>query len=183
MTSMPQEEPMVAGGVLEGLVHALRPEGAFAEELCAVGFDAARQAARYPQKVLVRSLDVARKHRFPTLPRQEAWRQLGKLFIEGYFQTAPGRLIGFSVPALRPTRFVSMIPIYVRTGLLGTRTEVKLLGPQSAQVIMTGGHPGCAWLFAGVLEVCFQRMSVPCRFEPAWEEPCAQLTLVWGTAV
>jgi uncharacterized protein (TIGR02265 family) len=184
MTLTAHHEPMVARSVLEGLfVHALQPEGAFAEELNAAGFDAATQAPRYPQTVLVRGLDVAWQHRFPTLSRDEAWRELGKLFIEGYFQTTVGRLIGFSVPALRPTRFVSMIPSYVRTGLLDMRTEVKMLGPQRAVVTLTGGHQGCAWLLAGVLEVCFQRMSVPCRFEPAWEEPVARLTLSWGTAV
>jgi uncharacterized protein (TIGR02265 family) len=183
MTVSALQEPMVARSVLEGLfVHALQPEGAFAKELHAVGFDAGKQAPRYPQKVLVRGLDVAWQHRFPALSRNEAWQQLGKLFIEGYFQTTVGRLIGFSVPALRPTRFVSMIPTYVRTGLLDMRTEVKMLGPQHARVTLIGGHPGCAWLLAGVLEVCFQRMSVPCRFEPSWEEPVALLTLSWGTA-
>jgi uncharacterized protein (TIGR02265 family) len=177
-----EQEPMIARSVLEGLfVHALQPEGAFAQELNAVGFDVAAPNPRYPQQVLVRSLDVAWQHRFPTLSRDEAWRQLGRLFIEGYFQTTVGRLIGFAVPALRPTRFVSMIPTYVRTGLLDMRTEVKMLGPQRAHVSMVGGHPGCAWLLAGVLEVCFQRMSVPCRFEPAWEDAIAQLTLWWGT--
>jgi uncharacterized protein (TIGR02265 family) len=182
MGSKAAHDPMVARGVLEGLfVHALRPEGAFAEELSSVGFDVAAPAPHYPQQVFVRSLDVAWQHRFPTLSREEAWRELGRLFIGGYFQTPLGRLIGFAVPALRPTRFVSMIPAYVRTGLLDLRTEVKMLGPQHAQVSMVGGHAGCGWLLAGVLEVCFQRMSVPCRFEPAWEDAIAQLTLWWGT--
>lgn len=178
----PTRKPQVSRSVLEGLfVHALEPEGAFARELSEAGIDAALQQPRAPQELLVRGLDVAWRHRFPRLSRNEAWQRLGRLFIEGYFRTTVGQLIAFAVPALRPTRFVSMIPSYVRTGLEDVTTEVKLLGPQRAQVTLGGGHEGCAWLLAGVLEVCFERMSVPARLEPAWERPLARLGLTWGT--
>ena len=50
------------GSLFEGLARALQPEGAFADDLRAAGFDPRAPKIRYPTSVLLATLDVAHPH-------------------------------------------------------------------------------------------------------------------------
>lgn len=157
------------GSMFEGLyVHALRvdPEGAFADQLRGVGFDLREVRAQYDISVWVGGLDLCWRRQHPGLARYDAWRKIGRQFIEGYLETVVGRFIGVALPLMSAARFVPHIPLYVRTGLGGVTCEVESLGERAALVSMGGPHEGASHLLSGVLEGCFERLHAEGTFEP-----------------
>ncbi len=161
-------EVVALQSMFEGLfVRALTPNAAFKEKLLAQGFDLARQRTRYPIEVWVTCVDLAALEYYPGLAREPAWVQLGRRFIEGYFQTLVGRMIGASLPFLSPKSFIGRVPRFMTTGMEGSRVELVWHDPANATVRVLGpGEMGAA-LLAGVLAVCFERMGVaPVKLEP-----------------
>lgn len=157
------------GSMFEGLfVHALRvdPGGAFADELRAAGFDLRDVQPRYDLAVWVAAVDLCWRRYHPGLARFDAWRKVGRQFIEGYLQTVVGRFIALALPLMTAPRFVEHVPLYVGTGLGGIECEVERQGEREALVTLHGPHQGAAHLLSGVLEVCFERMQVAGTFEP-----------------
>jgi uncharacterized protein (TIGR02265 family) len=139
----------------------VRPDSAFADELRAVGFDLRDLKSRYDKDVWTASLDVAARHQYPELERYVAWRQLGRDFIAGYFETMIGRLIAVVLPLTSPERFLQNVPAFVRTGTSGVTTDVDLnADARTATLTFDGPHAGSSALMAGVVEVCFERMKV-----------------------
>ncbi|MBF5045450.1 DUF2378 family protein [Aggregicoccus sp. 17bor-14] len=102
-TPLPAES-VTRGTAFEGMfVRALQPTGRFAEQLRAAGYDPAQPArADYPTRVWQACLDVARQHTFPQLSRAAGEHRLGQLFIEGFFQTLAGKMLGATLPMLGP---------------------------------------------------------------------------------
>lgn len=150
------------GSMFEGLfLRALQVERgtALALELKRAGFDLAQILPTYDIAVWVACVDVAWRHVYPQETRDEAWRLLGRRFIEGYFKTAIGAVISVALPLMSPTRFIERVPFFLRTGLGGSRCEVELVGPAAAVVRLFGPHPRSAILLGGVLEVCFERLG------------------------
>lgn len=150
------------GSMFEGLfLRALEVErgSALAAELKSAGFDLTQICPSYDIAVWVACVDVAWRHVYPLQTRDEAWRLLGRRFIEGYFKTALGAVIAATLPFMRPTRFIERVPFFLRTGLGGSRCEVDLVGPGHAVVRLYGPHPRSATLLGGVLEVCFERLG------------------------
>lgn len=94
---------MTENGTFEGLFHrALRPEGAFTEALRAAGYDPARPQPRYPTTVWHACLEVARRHEYAHLSKEEGERALGHRFIDGWFETIIGKIIAVGLPLLGP---------------------------------------------------------------------------------
>lgn len=150
------------GSMFEGLfVRALRVQSgsAFASDLRASGFDVEAVSPSYDISVWAACLDVAWQHVYPQESRDEAWRLLGRRFIEGYFKTAIGAVIAAVLPFMSPARFIDRVPFFLRTGLGGSNCEADLVGPGHARLTLIGPHPRAAILLAGVLEVCFERMG------------------------
>jgi uncharacterized protein (TIGR02265 family) len=155
------------GSMFEGLfVHALDVPDDFAAQLKGAGFDLADRQPSYDMDVWIACLDLASARLHGELPRYEAWRRLGREFVEGYFETMVGRLIAVTIPLMDAERFVARIPQYVRTGVGGTLTEVQQVGRGQAQVTLRGPHEGAAWVLTGVLEVCFERLERSATFAP-----------------
>jgi uncharacterized protein (TIGR02265 family) len=110
MASPPQES-VTESSVFEGLfVRAVQPQGAFAAELRAAGYDLAKPLPRYPTHVWHACLDVARKHVFPALPEEEAEQRLGVMFAEGIFQTLVGKVLTVGMPLLGPAGTLKRLP-------------------------------------------------------------------------
>jgi uncharacterized protein (TIGR02265 family) len=101
---MPPTTSITRGVAFEGMfVRTLQPTGAFAEALRAAGYDvSAPPRAEYPTPVWQACLEVARQHTFPTLPRAEGERRLGRRFIDGFFETLTGKMLGATLPMLGP---------------------------------------------------------------------------------
>ncbi len=152
----------VEGSMFEGLfLRALRvdPGSELAEELRRVGFDVRHVEARYDISVWVASVEAAWRQLHPESGRDEAWRRLGRSFIEGYFQTAIGAIIAAALPFMAASRFLERVPFFMRTGLRGSFCEVDFPRPQHAALRFHGPHARSAFLMVGVLEVCFERLG------------------------
>lgn len=81
-------------------IRTLSPTGAFAEELREVGFDLARMQPKYPTAVWRRCVDVARRHTYPELSREDGMRQLGRDFTKGYYGTLLGKVVSAAMPLI-----------------------------------------------------------------------------------
>lgn len=173
----------VDAGMFEGLfvrALAVAPTSAFAEELRRVGYDLERRDARLDVLVWVDAVDVAARHVYPGLPRDEAWVRLGRRFIEGYFQTLVGAGIAAVLPLMTARRFVERVPSFLRTGLGGSTADVELTAERAAVLTLHGPHERSAYLMAGVLEGCFERLGVTGTFRPSVVEGVTtRLELAW----
>lgn len=121
MSAVEEAEPTISQGVLEGLFcRALRPQGAFREELRRVGFDPDALQPAYTPGTWDAALSVAARHVHPGLPREEALEQLGEAFIDGWFQTLTGRLVGVAAPVLGPDGALKWLSRLWEVGAPGT---------------------------------------------------------------
>lgn len=146
--------------MFDGLVRGLKPDEALLADFAAVGFDPKDRKLVYPMDTWVGCLDAAWKRRFGTLERYPAWTEIGRAFIQGYFDTTVGRLISVTFPFLSPRLFVDRTPSYVRTGLKDSRVALEWRGPESALLTLHGPHEGAAYLMAGVLDVSLRKVRV-----------------------
>ena len=144
----------VDGAVLEGLARLMEPQGAFADELRAVGFDVQHPEARYSPAVLLAVLDVGARHRFPERTREEAHREIGQRFVEHFFRTFLGRVSGALLQVLGMKRFLLRLPkvAALTTGGLevlveqGGKNELRITfrGPDMSPDFTTGAIEGAA---------------------------------------
>lgn len=146
--------------MFEGLyVRGLKPTGAFKEKLRAKGFDLDRQQASYPLKVWTDCLDVSSAELYPGLVREQAWEQLGRRFIEGYFDTLVGAVIRTALPFLTPKLFVNRAPRFISTGMQHAQVSLTWDDERRARLVLLGVHEFSSALMMGVMAVCFERIG------------------------
>jgi len=119
-------------------VRLLRPQGAFKAELRAAGYDPDRPERIYPSSVLLAALDIAARHVYPGLAREEAHRKLGQRFADRYLDTVLGRLTRTVVLAVGVDKFLMQIPRIVPLSSTGLTVTAKRLGPDEFQLVYTG---------------------------------------------
>lgn len=169
------------GSMFEGLyVRVLKPTGAFREALRRAGFDADAMLPEYPMQVWVDCLDVTAQHLHPGVERFSAWRLIGRDFITGFLDTIAGRLVAVALPFLSPRRFVSQAPRFLRLGVKELDASLDWHTPTTGTMRLPGPHAGAAFLTAGVLEVCLERLKVTPTLEPrALSGTESQLAVSW----
>jgi uncharacterized protein (TIGR02265 family) len=123
--SAPPAESIVRGAAFEGLlVRLLQPTGRFAEELSAAGYDPrAAPRAEYPRRVWLACVEIARRHTYPELPRDEGLRRLGRRFVEALRQTLMGKLLSATLPMLSPAAVMQRLP----KAWANTQPQLRLL--------------------------------------------------------
>src|SRR4051812_21126358 len=95
-------EPMVDQVVFEALFgRAFRVSDAMAEQLRALGYDIKKPQPRYPVRVMRAAIELLRKAEFPGLAPEQASRQMGRRFIQGYSQTILGKVAAAVLPFLK----------------------------------------------------------------------------------
>jgi uncharacterized protein (TIGR02265 family) len=93
----------VTQSAFEGLFqHALKPDDVLQAELRAAGFDLRAQQPEYPAEVWKKCLEVTARRVHPGLPREEALRKLGRVFIDGFFKTILGKVASTVVAMVGP---------------------------------------------------------------------------------
>ena len=123
-------EPLTDADAFEALfTRVVRPEGPLAHELAAVGWPPPAPAARYTTQLWRAVLDVACRHAFPGLPREAALRALGERWVDAFFHTATGRLIGATLPLVGPERAVRLLPRYMMMTHSGVDVVARAEGP------------------------------------------------------
>ncbi len=143
---------VIDGSLLEGLFQRqLQPQGAFAEELRSLGYDADFQKPSYDRRLAVSFIACARRNAFPHLNDADAYRALASVFIKGYFNTIIGRLTGVVIPIIGPAKTLG------RAQKLWTRGDPAML-IRSAQVEAKRwrlDYENCVWhpeYVAGIIE-------------------------------
>jgi uncharacterized protein (TIGR02265 family) len=147
--------------VFEGLFGKLfQPEGAFKADLRAAGYDADNPELRYPTSVLLATLDVAARHVYPELSREEAHRKIGQRFADRYLTTIVGRIVRTLVLALGVDKFITQLPKIVSLTTAGLTAEVKKLGEPGEYSVTFKGPDQSPDFIAGAMEGGAQDLSV-----------------------
>lgn len=129
MGPMTGAEQRTALAAFEGLFQrTLKAEGPFKQELRVAGYDMDAPKAIYPTEVWNRCIDVALRHVTPGKKREEALRELGRVLIDGFFQTIVGSVIAVGLPMLGPERVVQRLPRYITSTSLGVKMTMEKLG-------------------------------------------------------
>lgn len=140
------------GSLFEGLARAFKPEGAFAADLRAVGFDVKALQLRYSTAVLTGVLDVIHRHAYPALPREEAHRQTGQRMLNNFFETIFGRVVQTLLRALGLERFLIRLPKIAPMGTTGLEIRVEKDGPGALRLFFHGHSSQSGDFVAGALE-------------------------------
>ena len=115
------------GSMFEALfTRALKPTGAFADELRVTGYDPQHPQPQYPTQIWVACLAVARRHAFAQLDEAGAYRAMGKRFTESFLDTLAGKVVAVALPFLRPESFLKRLPRYLTMGRSDVTWEVRL---------------------------------------------------------
>jgi uncharacterized protein (TIGR02265 family) len=157
VSTLPTTDHNVFEGLFEKLFH---PEGAFKDDLRSAGYDVDRPELRYPTAVLVATLDVAARHVYPELPREEAHRKIGQRFADRYLTTIIGRIVRTLVLALGVEKFVLQLPKVVTLTTTGLSAEVTKLDARGEYSIVFKGQDQSPDFIAGAMEGGAQDLSV-----------------------
>lgn len=160
---------MVYESSMEALyVRALRPlmSEACLKELAAAGLDlSAPLRPQYRAEDTYRFLPIVRAHLFPSLDDEEAYLRIGRLFLDGYFQTPLGVAVRVLLRLLGPERNVLRLPAYFEGGTSYLKVTVQKLAPGHFHLTISevSVHPAVT---QGVLE---QAMKVAGARDPTVE--------------
>ena len=131
--------------------HVLRPQGAFAAQLRDVGYDPGAPRDHYPLEIWRAALEVARHHAYPQLSTPEAYRQLGRHFVQGFAQTVVGRVFAAAAALIGVEHCLARLPAYLRAGRSDMRLELRALGPCNWLALVEDPRPLPDFV-AGVIE-------------------------------
>jgi uncharacterized protein (TIGR02265 family) len=113
--------------VLESLFRGTQVAGSFLEELRAAGYDPFRPELSYTTQVMRRCLDIAQRHLFATASKEEARRQLGRRFVQGFAETQLGKMVVSGLPLIGPARYLRRFPEHVK---FDARASARILPVQ-----------------------------------------------------
>jgi uncharacterized protein (TIGR02265 family) len=149
----------VDGSLFEALARVLKPEGAFAEELRAAGFDVRAPKLRYPNHVLMATLDITHQHVYPDLSREEAHRRVGQRMVSSFYETIFGRVVRTLLQVLGPERFLVRLPKIATMGTTGLKIRVERPAPGEVHIFISGQVLSPPFI-AGTMDVLAPGISV-----------------------
>lgn len=159
---------------------ALKPEGAFRDELNAAGFDLDKPLPEYPYEVWRQCLMVAARHVFPEQTQDRAFWLLGERFIEGYLATLVGKLIAAALPFLSAKALVQRSPRFCSTGVGGATFDLEWLGEREAVLKMPELPYPNQFFTAGVVSKCMKLIKSSMELRPGALGPSgSQLHMKW----
>lgn len=176
---------LIYSGTVQGLFH-LALAGKLSvkarEELREVGLDLDQDLLpAYAITTWLRCLDIALRDVWPDLPREEAWRRLGRTLIEGLSSTMLGRVMVTAARAMGPRQALSQFNRAFR----GSDNYVELR--------LTERAPGVCelWIndilgrpdyYVGILEKSLEMMSArePRVTVLSHESPACVFLLEWS---
>lgn len=143
--------------VFEGLFQALPPDAALAARLRDAGYDASQPKADYPTSVWHACLDLTRMHHFGDLPVEEGYRKLGHRFMQGFFDTLVGKMLGASLPILGGDGIAKQLPRFWSHAQPSMRVHAEKEGAGRWRVTLVDEAPILASFCAGLMEVALHR--------------------------
>jgi uncharacterized protein (TIGR02265 family) len=158
-------EETTDNAAFEGLFQrALKPEGAFAEQLRVAGYDLSKPLTRYPTRVWRACLEVARRHVHPSKSPEEGMRLLGHAFIAGFFDTIIGKLVAVALPLLGPERLIQKFPKYWEATRPGVTIETMVDSPTRHRLLFRDPHPMPDFV-AGIIQAALERAGKNIRVD------------------
>jgi uncharacterized protein (TIGR02265 family) len=152
----------VRAALFEGLFfRGLHLPEAVTAELRALGYDADSPAEHLTLALWLQCAEVARRVLLPESTREEAYRELGRRFLEGYLRTVVGRLLAATFRFRSPRTFVQRLPRYIATGIPGLQVSTEWASDAEALVHLALGEPEAAHFLAGIIEVALGRICTP----------------------
>lgn len=148
--------------MFEGLFERrLVPTGAFAAELAAAGYTPGVDTLKYPTEVWLQCLEIARRHRWPELDRDAAYRHLGLEFARGFLETSTGRLLAEAMPFMSLESFLGHLDSYFRLGREDAQLTFDIVERSANFARVTVHNPAAVpGTFVGsIVEVAFERVG------------------------
>ena len=159
---------------------ALKPDGAFRDELRAAGFDLGNATPEYPYDVWRSCLLIAARHVFPNEAQDRAFWLLGERFIDGYLDTMIGKLIAAALPFLSAKTLVQRSPRFCGTGVEGATFDLQWLGEKEAVLKMPELPYPNQFFTAGVVARCMELIKAKMDLDPgALGSGGSQLRMKW----
>lgn len=148
------EEAWVDNSMFEGLfARALKVTDAMAAELRTVGYDPKNPQPRYRHAVWKQSLEVARRHEYPTLPHDEGLKALGRRFVDGFFQTIIGKFVAVALPMLNASTMQKRVTGMFKMARKDLEVSSVEESPTRYRLIFKDKHPSpefVAGFFEGI---------------------------------
>jgi uncharacterized protein (TIGR02265 family) len=141
-------------------VRALRPDAAFADELRDHGFDVAHVYSEYPTRVWCECIKVARRRAWASSSDTDAWREMGRAFVNGYLDTLTGKLIAVAVPFLSPEMLLKRMERYLTLGRSDLRFVLTQVAPKHMHAELEDPYLVSPDFLAGMLLAGFERLHV-----------------------
>lgn len=158
-------EETTDNSAFEGLFQrALKPAGAFAEELRAAGYDLRQPRPKYPTRVWRDCLGVALRHVHAGKPPEQGMRLLGHAFIDGFSDTIMGKLVSVALPLLGPDRITQKFPKYWEATRPGVKIETIVENANRRRLVFRDPHPMPDFV-AGIIEAALERAGKPVQVE------------------
>jgi uncharacterized protein (TIGR02265 family) len=170
MEASPPEnvKEQVNAAVFEGMfVRALNADGEFKEALLQVGVDLDHLEVQYPVTTWFAALDLASRRLHPTLPREDAHRELGRTFIDGYARTLVGTVLLAAAQVIGPARLVARMPRMLNTARpSGIQASAREVG-SNAWVLDVKDRFAVPGFHAGMVEkaLTFTKVSATVEIE------------------
>ncbi len=149
------------GSFFEGLfIRSLQASGAFADALRDCGFDPSQPRALYSIEVWNAALEVAWRHRYPTLDREAAYRELGRQLCHGFLQTWAGKVVDMGLPLLGPERLLARVPDLLALDTYRYDVKVRPLDWHHYRVFFRNDPDAKPDLIAGLFEAGLRRTGI-----------------------
>jgi uncharacterized protein (TIGR02265 family) len=148
--------------VLEGLFKHMvpvQPGTPFAAALRGAGYDVTRPEPVYSSAVLQNVLAVAGRELFPERTPPEAQREVGRLFVSGFFKTLAGRTVGVLLPVFGAEGLIKQLPRFFLTGNNSSVVTVSEQGERTWHFELRDPYPSVEFA-AGIIESVMQRSGL-----------------------
>jgi uncharacterized protein (TIGR02265 family) len=159
-----------------------RLDGAVKERLREAGLalDEPLQSV-YPSEVFHRCVELASRAAFPEVPPDEACYRSGRLHIDSFVQTYPGKMMSALARQIPPQMVIEGTATFIRLANNFTESRTRALGPTRCELWLNdvGGVP--SW-YRGVIQRGFEVANIPqveVRPGPAEPAPAAAFLVEW----
>jgi uncharacterized protein (TIGR02265 family) len=109
----------------------------------------------YPPETYYAAVEALRRALFPSEGDQEAYKQMGRAFVAGFFQTFVGKVIAGMLRVVGPSRNLERVPRGLAAGSNFMKAEVQRVGERE-YMLKLNDHGASPYFMQGVVESALQ---------------------------
>ncbi|MFP2925605.1 DUF2378 family protein [Pyxidicoccus sp. 3LG] len=182
MTSAPPPTPRIRQGnfFVALFTNGLRVKEPLIAALRQVGFDVDRPQGEYPIEVWNECMRLAWRHLCPAKSQEQAYREFGRRFFEGFTQTLIGSVLSVGLPVLGAERFLRRLPQYMKIDTLRYRVEAHEVEPRHWRLVFRDDLDAKPDFVAGIVEASLLRIGTQAAVDVTLREPTNfDITVRW----